>query len=569
MKKFTHLLMASAILISGSAVAKDFSPEGRNLTRKTDRQMVVRSNDMQKSMLDSKAKSLKKIPAAKASEFGDIIYEAPEGEVKTLARSGDATYAFYGMLMNITYENMFGEFVMCDNGDVYMKNPISNYVTNSYIKGKLNGSQIVFDLPQPITVMDYNGEDLYFLVTMLQYSDEWYYPCNTPAAAEMGLPEITDQFVVNLNEDGSYSLDTQEGMLVPGMIYSDDLAWTGFSEISSEWNEFSATANPGPAEGTEINDVVVLYSGIGHYAKLAMDGDNVFVQGIFSEQPESWIQGKRDGNKISFASGQYLGEDFEYNYYTFFSAATIDQAWDPDYEEWYNVYDYEKEIVFDFDEETMTMTSGKDKAAIYNTSTKQILYLDALESPMIKKQPTDISQTPQNPSDLVFYNYIDSYGYSWLEFNLSMQNVNEELLNPNDLYYIIYVDGDEMVFEPQDYENIEEDTTLIPYDFNDNYDFIADGKYHEVYFYFDGADEVGVQLCSVKDGEIVGKSEIVTVNTSTSAVKTIADADGKRIESTRYFNMQGQEVSNPAEGIFVKTVKYDDGSARSFKVIKK
>lgn len=566
MKKFTFLLMTSALLMSGSAVAKNSQSESQNLSRKTNGQMIFKSNDRQKSMLDSKAKSLKKNSAAKASEFGDIIYEAPEGEVKNLARSGDATYSYYGMLVNTTYENMFGEFVMCENGDVYMKNPISQYITDSYIKGKLNGNQIVFSLPQPVEVMDYNGEDLFFLVTMMHYADEWYYPCNTPEAAELGMPEITNQFVVNINEDGSYSMDTAEGMLVPGMIYSDNFAWTGYSDLSAEWKEFSATANPGPAEGVEVNDVVVLYSGVGHYAKLAMDGDDVFVQGIFIEQPESWIQGKRDGNKISFQSGQYLGKDLDYSYYTFFAAATAEQAWDPDYEEWYDVYKYDKEIVFDFDEATMTMTSGEDKAAVYNTSDKTILYLNVLNSPMIKTQPAEISQTPQNPSDLIFYDYIDSYGYSWLEFNLPMQNVNDELLNPNDLFYIIYVDGDEMVFDPQDYPNIDEDMTLIPYGFNDNYDFISDGQYHEVYFYFDGADEIGVQLCSVKDGEIVGESDIVSVSTSGSAVKTVADADGKRIESTRYFNMHGQEVSTPADGIFVKTVKYDDGSVRSFKV---
>lgn len=573
MKKFTLLLMASALLIPGLAAAKDLrsikSDEGRHVSQKIGNQMIVKNSDKQNSMLDFKAKSPKKNTVAKASEYGDIIYEAPAGEVKTLARSGYATYAYYGMLMTTSYENKISEFVMCDNGDVYMKNPITQYITNTYLKGKLDGNQIVFDLPQPITVMDYYGEDLYLLVTILQYCDDWYYPCNTEEAAEMGLPEITDQFVITINEDGTYSLETEDSMLVPGLIYHDDLAWTGYSEWSSEWKDFSATTNPGPGEGAELDNVAVLYDGVGHYAKLAMDGDDIFVQGIFAEQPESWIQGKRDGNKVSFPSGQYLGEDLDQNYYTYFAAATIEEEWDDYYEEWYNVYVYDEEIVFDFDEETMTMTSEENKAIAYNTSDTQILYLNVLHSPVIKKQPTEISQTPQNPYDLTFINeYYESYGYNWLEFNLPMYNVNDELLNPTDLYYIIYIDGDEMVFDPIDYINIDYEMTLIPYDFNDLYDFVADGNYHEVYFYFDGAEEVGVQLCSVKDGEIVGESDIVSVNTS-SGVKTVTDTVSKRIESTKYFNMHGQEVSNPSEGIFVKTVKYNDGSVRSFKVIKK
>ena len=36
-----------------------------------------------------------------------------------------------------------------------------------------------------------------------------------------------------------------------------------------------------------------------------------------------------------------------------------------------------------------------------------------------------------------------------------------------------------------------------------------------------------------------------------------------------YFDLMGRRVSNPGSGVYVKVVRYTDGSQRSFKVLKK
>jgi hypothetical protein len=53
-----------------------------------------------------------------------------------------------------------------------------------------------------------------------------------------------------------------------------------------------------------------------------------------------------------------------------------------------------------------------------------------------------------------------------------------------------------------------------------------------------------------------------------TAVNEISDKD-KVVDSTIYFDLTGRMVSNPANGIYVKVVRYTDGSQRSFKVLKK
>lgn len=570
MKKSTLLLMASALLLPAVSMARDVkSLDGSVATQRIDNQKIARNDIKRSQLLENRAKSPQN-KVAKASEFGDIIYEA-SGEAKTLARSGKATYAYWGQLMQLKYNNQISELVIGDNGEVYMKNPISQYATDSYIKGTQEGNKILFELPQAITSMGYGGETIYMLVSMLQYSEEkdFYYPCNTDEAAALGLPEIKNEFTVTVNEDGSYTMDIdEEKTLIPGMIYSDNLAWTGYSEMASEWKEFTDTLNPGPGENATVDDVSVLYGNMGHYAKIAFDGDDVFVKGIFPAQPDSWIQGKRDGDKISFPSGQYVGEDTEYECYTYFVGSTFEELWDDYYEEYYNYYYLTDALTFDFDEATMTLTSGEKVAMLYNTSGKEITYLQAFVSPKIEKQPADINPTPQTPYGLEYHDEdLALFGYSWIMFDLPVLNVDGKLLNTNDLYYKVYVDGEEFEFAVDEYYGLDNNMVLIPYSFTDEYDILVDGTYHEIYFYFEGADEVGVQLCNVKDGEIVGASDIVT--TSTTGVNGISDGNSKRIASTTYYNMNGQEVSNPAEGVFVKTVKYEDGSIKSFKAIKK
>ena len=53
-----------------------------------------------------------------------------------------------------------------------------------------------------------------------------------------------------------------------------------------------------------------------------------------------------------------------------------------------------------------------------------------------------------------------------------------------------------------------------------------------------------------------------------TAVNEISD-ENKVVASTLYFDLMGHMVSNPGNGIYVKVVRYTDGSQRSFKVLKK
>ena len=53
-----------------------------------------------------------------------------------------------------------------------------------------------------------------------------------------------------------------------------------------------------------------------------------------------------------------------------------------------------------------------------------------------------------------------------------------------------------------------------------------------------------------------------------TAITEIRD-EIKEVASTTYYDLTGRMVTNPDAGIYVKVVRYTDGSQRSFKVLKK
>lgn len=568
MKKFTSLMIAASLLVPGVGVAKEARQSmmlaGQEMApQKRGQKVYANRSNICESMAGIR-KAAKKTNRKVAGS--DPIYEAPEGKVVNYVREGLAYYTFWGYVIDAQYENIATEVVECENGDVYLKNIITQYVTNTYIKGSKEGSTYVFDLPQTIYTEDYFGEIYVYDLNLLQYYAEdpelggWFFTANSEEAAEMGLPEIENKLVINLGEDGTMTYDPNPEVIV-GMTMED--SWVGYAEINSYWTVLDESL-PTPPEGLVTTEMAMIDGTDGHFAQVGFNDDEVWVKGFFSEAPNAWIVGSLDGGKVSFKSGQFLGSDDSYGYYTYFVAAESSIEWSDEYQQEVEYLNYRDALVFDYDADTQSFTTGENSYAAYNIDKNEVYFISCYKSPTIEKQPANISKVPANPSDLVFYS--DEY-YTYLTFVLPMLNIDGELLHSENLYYKVFVDGDEFTFYPDEYECIYEDLTLVPYSFTDNWDISVSGSAHTVYFYFEGMDELGVQLYYYEDGEEVAASDLVTLNLESSGVENMSTES--QILSERFFNVNGQEVSNPSNGIYIKTVKYSDGTSRVFKVVKK
>ena len=125
--------------------------------------------------------------------------------------------------------------------------------------------------------------------------------------------------------------------------------------------------------------------------------------------------------------------------------------------------------------------------------------------------------------------------------------LEKQLQTPAKLYYNIYFDGSEEpeTLSPDDYQNLTEEMTNVPYDFSDNYDFLCDGTTHTFYFYVAEYNNIGVSPPYTGGGE-THRSNIVWATNPTS-IKGVS-SDSKSVKSVNYYDLSGRQVSAPAQG---------------------
>lgn len=483
----------------------------------------------------------------------DAITTAPEGKVTMLTRSGKAYYATWNAFYEGEYSSLAAELVECDNGDVYLKNPVSMLTTNLYIKGQRQDKTLVFELPQ-VAYLEPYYENIYpYKFTNCIYSDstDTYYPVNSAKAQELNLPSVADTFVVEMLEDGTYRYTAPEnGDVIAGLVDIDSDMWVGYGEILSVWQpvDYTLTAIP---EGLVTEDIAIYSEEVGHYAKIGFDNDDVYVQGLFTQMPSAWIKGTRKGDSVVFASGQYTGIYGQYNAYTFFVGARYDSE--------ANRLVYADAITFDYNKEGNMLIAKENEAAVLSGEANDVAYIEYLLNPEFHWFPSDMSYDPEAPA-LVEYDYSPKYHDLCVRFTLPDVNKDGLLLDVNNIYYSFYVDDKLFVFDPVAYPTIKEEMSLIPYSFTDGREIMFLGGIHEAWFYFDEPKPVGIQAFYIKNGETLGKSDITIASDQTSGIEEVVANGSQDVKSIEYYNVSGQKVSKPANGLYIKVTNYTDGT---------
>lgn len=197
--------------------------------------------------------------------------------------------------------------------------------------------------------------------------------------------------------------------------------------------------------------------------KVGFDGDDVYVQGISAEVPAAWIKGTLDGDQVTFKTGQFLGGADS----LFFIGYNLNSG----------IVDY-------------VMTYDEDAGRFYNDNPDLQLGVNAYKDKVQKSlyefyNTTKIAKvvnraaTPATPSVTTLrYTNVGNV----VEFNIPLIDTNSEGLVDSLVSYKLYYDeGDgeakEVVFTTDLYEKIEEDMTVIPYGFTENWDFYASAVY--------------------------------------------------------------------------------------------
>lgn len=313
--------------------------------------------------------------AQSASDYG-IIMEQPAGELKVYDRSG---YAYYESgeyprrgTQTGTISIVFGE----DN-KVYFKQPLSKLEVGSWVEGTLSedGKTITLPMGQNVAYNADQGEVI--TLAVLDYDDD-YEEFEVRNSAHNVQFSVTDEKI---------SLIGTNAYVVLGAIFADSKGWAGYADYSSVYTPTTQDEDVLVELPAGVTPQVYKFTANGYdgtpfsyNVNVGVDNNDVYIQGIFGDVPNSWIKGTRNGNNVTFAKDQFIGN----------------VAGKPNYMAGGQTNAEGKKDICDFvlayDEETDTYTNVTDYL-VQNTTKGVIYYVQAFNNIVITKDVNDGAYT--------------------------------------------------------------------------------------------------------------------------------------------------------------------------------
>lgn len=417
-----------------------------------------------------------------------------------------------------------------DGNDVYVQG-FSILLPEAWIKGTLDSEAMTVTFPAQY-YGNYQGyEDYFFPVTPV--GSEGYNPIDAVFNYndELGTFILSQDVVCNIFENSSldelswyYQFDsemtiTPDGntVVVPEDLETVDYALTGvYMGYEDDWFEGD------PLSGS---------------AKIGIDGDDIYIQGLCSYLPLAWVKGHREGDNYVFDNGQFFGT-FIYSgdayplYFMGCEPQTNDAA----------------QLVLTFDPETGIYTAQKWYAI--SSSPDEVWWYDLLGN--VQLSPIfDEPATPATPSVLYLENYADEgFGYAMLD--IPVADVDGNPLLADKLGYQLFCDygnGAEPYVFLADYYGFDEDQTTIPYTFGDDINFLPYGQLVVVYELGEDLQRIGVRSVYEGGGE-TNYSEIGWFDVQDTGITTVTAND---TQATEYYDLMGRRVNanNLRPGIYV------------------
>lgn len=481
----------------------------------------------------------------------DIIYSA-EGEERSYYRKTTAYFVAAGSVQQARMEGSACNVVLGDENKVYVYNPITQYDTYSYIVGQRDGDTITFHTPQIVDV---------------QYNEDYTESTNIYATKfrKKKLSTTSYTFVADsINTDLKYVIKGDSISLVGGdsimlALANAEGTWGGYGNAGDVLRKFTDTTVEVPADAEELTYAMKCSDGTGKGVSVVFKDNDIYIKGIASAHPDSWVKGNVAGSTITIPSMQYLGLNETYGYYFYLAGAKRKEVYDPSDDVTYIEYELVPNITMTLEEKSRTFKT--DLSLLYNAGNGILSYDAAYDSPEFSPF-NDVATTPATPIISTYMEYNEDAGYGGLIFTLPTEDVNGNWINPEKMKYIIYGDDKAYEFTTDLYTGIEENMTEIPYSFTDDLDFTLQDGEHIVYLYEGGFSKMGVQSVYYGGGERT-VSPIVYQTSDGIKVKTSVPV------TTEFYDLQGRRLTNPTLGLTIMKAIYADGSVKTIKYIAK
>ncbi len=323
----------------------------------------------------------------------------------------------------------------------------------------------------------------------------------------------------------------------------------------------------------------------------APDGETVYIQDplCYGEGTGVWVVGNliNDGQMIAVPLGQYAAYNEEYGYGMVLSWGSTDVIDLGDDFYWLDFIPDERveEVFYAVDPEDGTITMLDSEGDINNDFPYDCVatglagvWSDDGSVATIEWHSTwtmlgdAVPAVPANPEVIEFFDCGNEEGYTRLDFNINLVDIEGNPLDPDCLTYSIFTDDDQLfTFDYETYgpsNGFDTDMTEIPYAYS-GYDFYL----RRVYFYRTNTGDnpmftwrIGIQLNYTVEG-VTNKSDIVYLEVYPKPTAAVEVNAGKTVAGVRYFNVAGQEMAQPS-GLTIQVTTYSDGTTSAVKVVK-
>ena len=497
------------------------------------------------------------------------ITEKPKGEVVNLYRTSEGYYAFFGNAKPYKAHGEWSRMVFAEDGAVWLENPISSLYSKTWIKGyRAQGDTIAFDLPQVIYEETFDG------VT----SKGKLYKMIAEETDKYGtyVKDEDSQTLKYLWKDGKLTLckDMACGMCTPTG------GWSGFGENYFEGINIENNTTK-PSENAKVYDGLMLYLDLNDVAqqwpvKYAIDGDDVYLGNLSTNLKGYWIKGTMKNNEVTFPSTSLVGIDTTTVCYAYASRVDYSTAYTAYGDPYDSTFVVNAPLVFTYDPAANTLNS-KQKMGIHQSDgvrepLKSTDIFDVYRVPLISPW-VEKPNSPLPPKFSAVMPWITDMtpNYSGVEFLLSYYSVDGNYLDPSKLYYSFYIDGEMVTFTPEEYLNVTKEMDLVPYTFDDDYQFykVSDNT-RRLYYYHQPKEKIGLEALYVD--EVDGKP--VTYSSGVSeyyfdptGINNTTLEEGK-VESITFTDLSGRQILRPGKGVYIRTITMKDGTKQSKKVVR-
>ncbi len=295
--------------------------------------------------------------------------------------------------------------------------------------------------------------------------------------------------------------------------------------------------------------------------QVGLSGDDLYIQGLSYELRNAWVKATKNADgKYVVPANQYMGSysmlwmSFDY----FFTA--IDSE------------DHLVDAVLTFDPEAGTISTEQTLAINFGKRSLNPYVL--LIGGATAEKLAEIAVTPAAPSIVEFIAGEDT-NYPYVALNIPAKSVDGAVLIESKLAYQLYYEKDGEVFlltlTKDLYIYFEEDMTIIPYTFNDDFDIYRGGE--RVYLNQDKEElsswtKIGVKSINLAAGE-THETEIVWYVIGAYEDPDAVENVHSIAESVNYFDLTGRRVDANQKGLLIQQVRQQDGSVKNVKILRK